>query len=257
MNCGAFSHVGVTGSEVGIYPLRCKSWSCPVCGRKKARATIARVKAGMGLGSCRFLTLTSPAGESGEDSYLRFPARWKRFHMRLERRFGRIEYVAVVEPQKRGAAHVHVVYRGPFIPQAWLSRAAAASGFGRIADIRRSHPKLMSYLAKYLAKGLDPEASAAGRRSQKLPKYFRRVRWSSRWSPPWTPRAHRTSWTSWWIADVGQVHAAIDARGRGYEVTELVIGEASPGLCLIRIVRWLKTLSGYRPFALPVYWKST
>lgn len=51
---------------------------------------------------------------------------------------------------------MHVVYRGPFIPQAWLSRAAAASGFGRIADIRRAHPKLMSYLAKYLTKGLGP-----------------------------------------------------------------------------------------------------
>ena len=118
MSCGGFSLIGVSGKEVRIYPLRCKRWSCPTCGRKKTRATIARVKAGMALGTCRFLTLTSPAGECPDESYARFPARWKRMHMRLERRFGRIQYVAVVEPQKRGAAHVHVVYRGPFIPQA-------------------------------------------------------------------------------------------------------------------------------------------
>ena len=250
MSCGGFSLVGVAGADAGIYPLRCKRWSCTFCGRKKTRATIARVKAGMDLGPCRFATVTSPAGESAEESYARFPARWKRFHMRLERRFGRIEYIAVVEPQKRGAAHVHFVYRGPFIPQAWLSRAAAASGFGRIADIRKSHPKLMSYLAKYLTKGLGPAAGTDGSPAGALPKYFRRVRWSSRWCA-WSRSRHPTKWTSWWIADVGQVHAAIDARGRGYRVTELVIAESSPRLGLDRIVRWLRSLSGYRPFALP------
>ena len=251
MSCGGFSLVGVAGADAGIYPLRCKRWSCAFCGRKKTRATIARVKAGMSLGPCRFATVTSPAGESAEESYARFPARWKRFHMRLERRFGRIEYVAVVEPQKRGAAHVHFVYRGPFIPQAWLSRAAAASGFGRIADIRKSHPKLMSYLAKYLTKGLGPATGEDGSRAGALPKYFRRVRWSSRWCE-WSRSRDPGKWTSWWIADTGQVHAAVDARGRGYQVTELVIAESSPALCLDRIVHWLRSLSGYRPFALPI-----
>ena len=251
MSCGGFSLVGVAGADAGIYPLRCKRWSCAYCGRLKTRATMARVKAGMDLGPCRFATVTSPAGESAEESYAHFPARWKRFHMRLERRFGRIEYIAVVEPQKRGAAHVHFVYRGPFIPQAWLSRAAAASGFGRIADIRKSHPKLMSYLAKYLTKGLGPAAGADGSRAGALPKYFRRVRWSSGWSA-WSRSRHPTKWATWWIADADQVHAAIDARRRGFRVTELVIAPAPPGLVLDRIVRWLHSLIDYRPFALPI-----
>ena len=250
MSCGGFSLVGIAGTDAGIYPLRCKRWSCSYCGPRKARATIARVKAGMDLGPCRFATVTSPAGESAADSYARFPGRWKRFHMRLERRFGRIEYIAVVEPQKCGAAHIRFVYRGPFIPQAWLSRAAQASGFGRIADIRRSHPRLMSYLAKYLAKGLGPVARGTPA-SGALPKYFRRVRWSSRWCA-WSRSRDRAKYDSWWIADVGQVHAAIDARGRGYRVTELVIAEGSPGLCLDRIVRWVHSLADYRPSALPI-----
>ncbi len=252
MTCGGFSLIGATGQDVGIYPLRCKRWSCSFCGRRKTRATIARVKAGMDLGPCRFLTITSPGDESAEDSYARFPARWKRFHMRLERRFGRIEYVAVVEPQpNRGAAHIHVVFRGPFIPQAWLSRAAEASGFGRIADIRRAHPRLMSYLAKYLTKDLRAAPGGDGSSAGAIPRYFRRVRWSSRWSAWSRPRNPRTV-ESWWIADVGQVHAAIDARNRGYRVTELVIAESSPALCLDRFVRWLHSLSGYRPFALGI-----
>ncbi len=159
MSCGAFSLVGVEGKEAGIYPLRCKRWSCPACGPRKARATIARIQAGMNLGPTRFFTLTSPGGDSADESYAEFSARWKRMHQRMVRRFGKFEYLAVVEPQKRGAAHVHVVYRGPFIPQAWLSRAAAECGFGRIADIRRSHRQLTSYLAKYLTKQLASQAT--------------------------------------------------------------------------------------------------
>ena len=90
-----------------------------------------------GPGTYRFFTITSPGREDAETTYRELPRRWKRLHERIARRFGRIEYVTVVEAQKRGAAHLHVVYRGRYIPQPWLSRAAAASGFGPIADIRR------------------------------------------------------------------------------------------------------------------------
>jgi hypothetical protein len=258
MSCGSFSLVGVTGADATIVPLRCGSWICPYCGRRKVCATIARVRAGMDLGVCRFMTLTSPAGETAEESYERFPARWKRMHMRLERRFGRIEYIAVVEPQERGAAHVHVIFRGPFIPQPWLSRAAKASGFGRIADIRPAHKGLMSYIAKYLTKQLTtgPGRAGTGSSTGPIPKYFRRVRWSKGWCA-WTRSRERDDAVTWWIADVGQVHAALNARNRGYRVTELVIAEsASSRICLERIVRWLPSLNEYRPYALPIAWQA-
>ena len=234
MKCGNLSLIGVANQEAGVYPLRCKRWGCATCGPRKARATIARTRAGMRLGTVRFFTLTSPAGEGHESSYAAFPARWKKFHMRLARRFGRIEYLGVVEPQKRGAAHVHVVYRGPYIPQAWLSKAAQASGFGKIADIRRSHPKLMSYLAKYLTKELTDPTLAP-------PKYFRRVRWSKGWCV-WEKRARTTPWTSWWIADAVPLHAAISAARRGFQVREVVADHPDAPFAPRRIVRWAHDL---------------
>jgi hypothetical protein len=241
MKCGSFSLVGIDDGRCGIYPMRCGRWGCPVCGPRKTRATIARVRAGMALGTCRFFTLTSPGDEDAETSYAEFPARWKRFRMRVERRFGRIEYLGVVEPQKRGAAHVHVVYRGPYIPQQWLSRIAAECGFGRIADIRRSNPQLMRYLAKYLTKELsDPTAAP--------PRYFRRVRWSRAWCV-WEKRRRALPWKRWWIADAVPIHAAIDAARRGLTVEEMVAGNWGARFELRRPVRWLHDLTGYRPHA--------
>jgi len=91
--CGNFSLVGVSGSECCVVGMRCKRWSCQYCGARKVRSTVARIRAGMRLGSCRFFTLTAPGDEDPEDSLAEFAARWKRFRMRLERRFGRIEYL--------------------------------------------------------------------------------------------------------------------------------------------------------------------
>ena len=241
MKCGAFSLVGIEGVRCGVYPLRCKRWGCPVCGPRKVKATLARTRAGMAIGTCRFFTLTSPGTEDAETSYSEFPTRWKRFRMRLERRFGRIEYLGVVEPQpRRGAAHIHVVYRGPYIPQQWLSRVAAECGFGKVADIRRSHPALMRYLAKYLTKELsDPTAAP--------PRYFRRVRWSRGWCS-WEKRARKVPWTRWWIADAVPAHAAIDAARRGLTVEEVIADDPGASYCLRRPIQWLRDLVGYRPF---------
>lgn len=239
--CGTFSHVGLDGDRCGVYPMRCKRWNCKYCGPRKVKATLARTRAGMTLGTCRFFTLTSPGKEDAETSYTKFPERWKRFRMRVERRFGRIEYLAVVERQKRGSAHVHVVYRGPYIPQQWLSRVAAECGFGRIADIRRSNPQLMRYLAKYLTKELsDPTAAP--------PRYFRRVRWTRGWCV-WEKRRREVPWRSWWIADAVPAHAAIDAVRRGFKVEEVVADNWGTHFELRRPVRWLRDLVGYRPDA--------
>jgi len=245
--CGNFSLVGVSGSECCVVGMRCKRWSCQYCGARKVRSTVARIRAGMRLGSCRFFTLTAPGDEDPEDSLAEFAARWKRFRMRLERRFGRIEYLGVVELQKRGSPHIHVVYRGPFIPQAWLSRAAAESGFGKIADIRRSNPNLSRYLAKYLAKDLTA-AGADGAEPVKLPPYFRRVRWSRNWCV-WEKRKRHPRWRDWWIADAVPAHAAIDAARRGLTVREVVADNWAARFELRRPVRWLRSLVGYRPHA--------
>jgi hypothetical protein len=147
----------------------------------------------------------------------------------------------VVERQKRGAAHVHVVYRGPYIPQQWLSRVAVECGFGRIADIRRSNPQLMRYLAKYLTKELsDPTAAP--------PRYFRRVRWSRGWCV-WEKRGRTVPYQDWWIVDAPPALAAIDARRQGYVVEEVGSDGNSPRFNRHWSIRWMKSLTGYRPFS--------
>ena len=245
-DCGGFSLVGVAAEACGVYPLPCKRWECHTCGQKKLRATIARIHKGMRLGDCRFLTITSPGGEDAATSYDELPKRWKRLHERIARRFGRIEYVTVVEAQKRGHAHLHVVYRGPFIPQRWLSRAAKASGFGPIADIRRPPRAIARYVAKYLTKDLAaanlrlPDGSALG-----WPKYFRRVRFTPGWCE-WARRRPNPRWTTWYVTDAPPASTARSAMSRGYVVAELVLNGWPPPPPW-RPVSWTRGFGGLRP----------
>jgi hypothetical protein len=143
-----------------------------------------------------------------------------------------IEYFAVVERQKRGAAHVHMVYRGPYIPQAWLSRAAEDSGFGRVADIRKAPPNIAGYLAKYLVKDV-----ADGVRS--LPRYFRRVRVSRGWSD-WRPPARERQYRDWWVVDARPEHAALSAQRRGFLVVQVASDRQEASFQPDRVPRWLR-----------------
>ena len=250
MRCGGCSAVGVDGGDVGVFPLRCKRWSCPTCGPRKARQTMVRVRRGMSLGTCRFFTITSPGGDDAETTYREFPGRWKRLHQRLERRFGRIEYLGVVEPQpKRGAAHIHVVYRGPFIPQAVLSRLAEASGFGRIVDIRRSNPRLITYLAKYLTKQLSSGDRPGAAAASTVPKYFRRVRVSRAWCE-WT-RQRDVRWPHWLFTNAGPLMTAISAAQRGYRVVELQADTWDPPDNPHHRVEWLSEIPRRIPDLFP------
>jgi hypothetical protein len=244
MSCGRYSLVGLRPSqhrryraEAGVFRLACKSWSCSYCGPRKVKREIACCRRGMRLGRTRFITITSPSGEDAEVSYAELPKRFHRFIGRVQRRFGklaRVEYYAVIERQRRGAAHIHMVYRGPFIPQAWLSRAAEACGFGRVADIRKAPPNIANYLAKYLVKELsDPRVAP--------PRYFRRVRVSRGWSD-WQPTVRERPFGDWWIVDAGVEHTALSAQRRGYLVVEATKQPEAP-FQPDRVPRWFRPAS--------------
>jgi hypothetical protein len=138
----------------------------------------------------KFLTLTSPAGDSPEASMRLLSRRFEKLR-RLIRRTGyrgEFEYGGVVELTKRGVAHFHVLFRGPYLTQAAWSRLAVDAGFGRIVFIERaSDTKVAGYVTKglpgYLTKDLaEPVA---------FPRHFRRVRFSRGWAPGWVVR-HQT-----------------------------------------------------------------
>jgi len=91
---------------------------------------------------------------------------WKHLVARIKRRWPAAEfaYAVVVEKTERGFPHLHVAFRGPYIPQAWLSETWAKLTGAKIVDIRkpRSVRDLAGYLAKYLAK--DPTKLGTGKR---------------------------------------------------------------------------------------------
>lgn len=178
-----------------------------------AMAKVLARAAWTALGPCRFITVTSPGDEDHATSYAAFSKRWRRLHERIRRRFRTIEYLLVLEPQKRGAAHLHMVYRGPFIPQRWLSRAAEQSGFGRIADIRLAP----STIAIYITKSLNLELSDP---SLAPPPFFRRVRWSRHWSD-WVRPTPTRAWSSWFVVYAVPAIAAEIAASLGFTVVEV------------------------------------
>jgi hypothetical protein len=226
-SCGGVSLVGIDGGSAGVYPLRCKCWRCRSCGRRKVDQTRKRIRAGLGLGRTWFLTLTSPGDEAPADSFDQLSRRWKAFHLRLTRRVGHVEYLGVVERQRRGNPHFHVVVRGPLASRRWVRRAAVAVGFGTQSDVGRVPRDVAGYLTKAIGPGTDGD---------NLPTHFRRVRFSRCWSLP-VPRRARRAWQAWLIAFADTRRTAIAVLHRGYRLIELVHGPPDR-VRLTSPVRW-------------------
>lgn len=76
-----------------------------------------------------------PKSERGRtDRYIR--ECWRKMRVLLSRKFGEsLPFVAVLEFQENGRAHLHVLL-GVYVPQAWLSQAWQSIGGGKIVDIR-------------------------------------------------------------------------------------------------------------------------
>lgn len=100
-------------------------------------------------GNLRFLTLTS-----SPSSPLDIQRSWRRLYMRLKRRGLICGYVKVTERTKSGLLHLHILFRGSFLEQVWLSRLWKEIHGAEIVDIRKAFGKhgAAGYLAKYMAK---------------------------------------------------------------------------------------------------------
>jgi hypothetical protein len=137
--------------------LRCKSWTCPRCGPKKAkRLRRAIMQSAQEKDLSRFLTLTlDPASCQSEDSTPYIRRCWNKFRTYLKRRYGTaVSFITVLELQKSGYAHLHILL-DRFIPQAWISEAWQAVGGGKIVFIKHVDiHRIAPYLAKYLTKDL-------------------------------------------------------------------------------------------------------
>lgn len=99
----------------------------------------------------RWITLTYAENMTDtERLYKDFVQFWKRF----KRRWGKAEYISVIEPQGRGAWHVHMIAiwqdKAPFVPNDEL-RSCWGHGFVKVNAVRDDCDNLGAYLSAYLA----------------------------------------------------------------------------------------------------------
>jgi hypothetical protein len=97
----------------------------------------------------RFLSLTS--SPESPDLHGSFAA----FVKRARREFGRFEYVAVKEYTQSGLAHLHILFRGCFMPFEWVKANWSDIHKAKIVYLEKVYGKkreVACYLAKYLGK---------------------------------------------------------------------------------------------------------
>jgi hypothetical protein len=160
--CGGYSLSGPLKGQPGKYGfacLFCGSYRCNRCRKpklKKVRKRISEIAEEHKLTRMATLTLDpkklSATDRKRTDRYIR--KLWRLMRVYLSRRCGKgksLPFVGVLEFQKNGNAHLHVLL-GQYIPQTWLSKAWQSIGGGRHVDIRFVDVhRVAAYLSKYLA----------------------------------------------------------------------------------------------------------
>lgn len=120
---------------------------------KKRRRAYHRVVSGLHKsGRLRFITLTS-----SNDAPADFQRSFRKLYMRLKRRTMLVDYIRVAELTKRGVRHEHILFRGTYIQQSYLSYLWNQIHRSPVVDIRAirdwgSKRRVAGYVAKYLSK---------------------------------------------------------------------------------------------------------
>ena len=141
-----------------------------------------------GIEPALFVTLTAPGKDALPDASAieRWNAdlrpRWTRVVRDLRSRYpgATVEFARVREFQRRGAEHVHALFRGVgFLPVPVLRKVATDAGFGPIVWVRpvEDGKGVASYLGSYLAKS-----------RQTFPKGARVFATSKGWRRGWVRR---------------------------------------------------------------------
>lgn len=106
----------------------------------------------------RFITLTidPTVGESPEERHHILAHSWRTLVKRLHRLHpdASIDYLVITEATKQGEPHLHILFRGPYIPQQWLSEVMSELAQSPIVDIRaiKNLKHVVRYVAKYVTK---------------------------------------------------------------------------------------------------------
>lgn len=147
--------VKVKGREMTAIKMTCRSWNCSSCVHDRKRQLIAEVRQG---NPQRLLTLTvNPHWfDSPEERAAKLVYAWRMIRRRFFKRHpnATCEFLAVFEKTKLGEPHLHIVQRGAFMSQKWLSIQLEELIGAKIVDIRfvRSAKAVANYVSKYIGK---------------------------------------------------------------------------------------------------------
>ena len=153
--CGEHTLQAKEGDFHAVAHLKCRRWSCPTCGPMRAAAL--RTQAWKGKPQA-FITLTtmrrpdaSPVREAARQS-----AAWVKLRRLTIIKYGleSLPFFAVRERHKSGWPHLHILIRGPFIDQAWLSNQWKRLTGSPVVHIRQvtNSAKAAAYISKYIGK---------------------------------------------------------------------------------------------------------
>lgn len=141
--------------QAQVFPLRCRSWSCPICSGKRRKAVIRQAVDG---NPTRFITLTPNAGSGSEpdEEALNMTRAWRDVVREYRRLWPNREaqYMAVFEATKRGWPHMHILWRGGWIDQRWLSAQMKKRIGAPVVwvSLIRNKKKAAEYCGKYFSK---------------------------------------------------------------------------------------------------------
>jgi hypothetical protein len=135
--------------------LKCRSWTCTWCFPDRRSQLIAIAIAG---NPERFVTITWNHRQNltPELAAAKLADAWRKTVRQIRKLNPHkdLQYLCVVERTKLGWPHLHILTRGPWIPQRWLSEQLRALAGSPIVDIRRisSSNAAARYVAKYCGK---------------------------------------------------------------------------------------------------------
>lgn len=146
----ATSHFGQVAA-----PVKCRRWTCPNCVEWRSRCLRAR---GIEGKPNRFITLTCRRGQyaSPLDAAQAMVKAWRTIVLRWRRLkpYHKCEYLCVFEPHKSGWPHMHILWRGHWIDQKWLSEQGAQLLNSPVQHIFKitNAKSAVAYVTKYFSK---------------------------------------------------------------------------------------------------------
>ncbi len=157
--------------ETGVVvPMLCGKYKCKYCGPRRVEMWRSLIEVAEPE---RFITLTGAGKTLAEVGRVATT-----IVQRLRRQGYKFEYCMTFERHKNGRFHIHMLQKGDYIPQKFLSEClrSATHGSAYVVDIRRCVPGTAGYVTKYCTKVLA--ASEVGSRADGTRARVNRVRYS-------------------------------------------------------------------------------